>query len=191
MKQYGDGVTYVRNAVPINAIVLRASNDESLTLLFANLDGAAFVGQGSMNGIAKIEHNIRPLMQGSKFGWLENADRAGYESFVAHVAGQSAAEALDEAQGEVPAGDPDSPHAIVGGGPVDSAIVAVNVFANKPAEQSGFIIHGDGTPIIPGEPAPIQPTGPGPEPEPEPAAEPSTGPPPAQQEAAEEAPKSE
>ena len=121
---FNDSVVYVRNGNPIPAIVLKSqqsADGELLTLLYADpATGPGLLAQGTTRGIAQVQQAVAPFVAGNTFGWLDPFDGHSAEalqSVLDHVediaaAKPSAPEQLDEAQGPVTPGDPESPHAL-------------------------------------------------------------------------------
>ena len=93
---FGDSVVYIKDAKPLNALVVK-SQDDLLTLIYIDPSNESAVSQGNLNRIASVAIGVKPLAPGAKFGWQDLI---------------SAPEQLDEAQGPVTPSDPESPHAL-------------------------------------------------------------------------------
>jgi len=108
-KQFNDSIIYVRNGKPLPAIVLASqatAEGELLTLLYADpVNGPQLLAQGTTRGIAQVQKAVAPFVEGNMFGWKPWGE-------VAPTEPPTAPEQLDEAQGPVEPGAPESPHAI-------------------------------------------------------------------------------
>ena len=142
MKQFNDSVTYIRKGNALPAIVLKSQASiygELLTLLYANPDsGPGLVVQGTNRGVAAVDSAVKPMGVGAMFGWQENA-------IAVAVPKKSAAELMDEVQGEVPLGDPNSPHALQPIMPINptSAVSVENAKADAHAAELAKTIQSN------------------------------------------------
>ena len=105
---FNDSVVYIRNGKPIPAIVLSSlmsDRGELLTVLYAQPEiGPTLLAQGTTRGIAQVQQAVAPFKEGNMFGWKPWGE-------VAPTEPPTAPEQLDEAQGAVEPGAPESPHA--------------------------------------------------------------------------------
>jgi hypothetical protein len=154
----------------------QSPDGELLALLYADpVAGPRLVLDGTFRGVAQVASAVPPLKDGAKFGWedVEAADLRAWKAkpkptieeleAILNSEGEfpikinpdgsisadlkpTAPEQLDEAQGPVTPGDPESPHAIPGG-----------VESHAPAHE--IKTYSDGTVV----------SGPGPMPELSPA----------------------
>jgi len=117
---FNDSVIYVRNGKPIPAIVLsslQSDKGELLTLLYAQPEiGPTLLAQGTTRGIAQVQQAVQPFVEGNVFGWRPWGEVAPVEPVpvpqTPTAIPDRAPEQLDEAQGPVTPGAPESPHAI-------------------------------------------------------------------------------
>ena len=96
MHKFGDVATYVKDGKPLNALVAKAQGD-SLNLLYLDPSNEAAAFQGNIARIVSCAVDVKPLAPGGKFGW----------------------QLMDEAQGPVASGAPESPHALAPVMPTD------------------------------------------------------------------------
>ncbi len=112
MHSFNDSVIYVRNGKPIPAIVLsslQSEHGELLTLLYAQPEiGPTLLAQGTTRGVAQVQLSVLPFVKGNAFGWKED----DYSEANLGIKHPTAPEQLDEVQGPVTPGAPESPHAI-------------------------------------------------------------------------------
>jgi len=96
--KFGDAAIYVKDGKPLNALVVKSNAGavETLNLLYLDPSSESFVGQGNASRLVSSAVDVKPLAEGAKFGWTP----------------LSAPEQLDEAQGPVTLGAPESPHAL-------------------------------------------------------------------------------
>jgi hypothetical protein len=134
-KQFNDSIIYVRNGKPLPAIVLASqatAEGELLTLLYADpVNGPQLLAQGTTRGIAQVQKAVAPFVEGNMFGWKPWGE-------VAPTEPPTAPEQLDEAQGPVTPGDPESPHAIPGGVESDAPAHEIKTYSD------GTVVSGPG-----------------------------------------------
>jgi hypothetical protein len=132
---YNDSVVYIRNGKPIPAIVLsslQSERGELLTVLYAQPDiGPTLLAQGTTRGIAQVQQAVAPFKEGNTFGWYDEVVAVPQKTI-------SAPEQLDEAQGPVTPGDPESPHAIPGGVESDAPAHEIKTYSD------GTVVSGPG-----------------------------------------------
>jgi len=134
-KQFNDSIIYVRNGKPLPAIVLASqatAEGELLTLLYADpVNGPQLLAQGTTRGIAQVQKAVAPFVEGNMFGWKPWGE-------VAPTEPPTAPEQLDEDQGPVTPGDPESPHAIPGGVESDAPAHEIKTYSD------GTVVSGPG-----------------------------------------------
>jgi hypothetical protein len=75
MKSFNDSVVYVLNGKPIPGTVLKSipsEGGELLTLLYADPEGEKQIAAGSTRYVGQIASMVKPLTEGSRFGWKDN-----------------------------------------------------------------------------------------------------------------------
>jgi hypothetical protein len=118
--RFNDIVTLVRGNVETPALVVQSvqqPNGEHLTVVSLDPAKASPLLSGSNVDAAIRRDFVTPLTGGKTFGWKERpVPPKGFGQAIAEaIAAQrpSAAELMDEVQGPVEGGDPESPHALV------------------------------------------------------------------------------
>jgi len=119
MHKYGSVVLLVRGDAVANALVVQSimqGEEEHLTVVSLDPTKESPLLSG-MNVDAAIRRDfVTPLKGGKTYGWRDVAEKEVLASGNAQIKEVppvlNAAEQMDEAQGEIEPGDPDSPHAI-------------------------------------------------------------------------------
>lgn len=94
MKSFNDSVVYVLNGKPIPGTVLKSipsEGGELLTLLYADPEGEKQIAAGSTRYVGQIASMVKPLSEGSQFGWKDSdadAEIAGLKKDSADLSEQ-------------------------------------------------------------------------------------------------------